>query len=387
MASTTSSASCGRWARRSALVILLVSSTLSMPGAWAAGGQAQGASDAVREAATRLLVQGVELLKKAKFQTALDKFDAAYALVPSPNVDYDRGLAYLGLGRNAAALAAFDNFLASAESPPPGKREKAEHYLTDLRGRVARLDLGAVPSGTEVTVDEHSYGTTPLDRTIYLDPGSHQLSARMTATGTTSVERIAAFAGHTLKITLSVGPMAIAVSSLPPPAAPPAGSPSPSPSPSSSSSSSSSSTSSFTRASETDDASRSRRPSHAKEWAMVVGGGGVALLGAGVTFGILARREGDSLTRDSNQGSVTSPFPYDPQKQANGLADQTLETIFIGAGAVALVGGVVFYLLYHRSASGVATASRPASARATWSLTATPLVGPSLAGADMGVSF
>src|SRR4051812_21816722 len=69
--------------------------------------------DDARPAATARLIEGVDLLKRGQYQAALEKFDQAYALIPSPNIHYDRGLAYRGLGRNAAAVDAFEAFLAS----------------------------------------------------------------------------------------------------------------------------------------------------------------------------------------------------------------------------------------------------------------------------------
>ena len=92
-----------------------------------------------REAARSRLVEGVELLRQKQFAQALTKFDDAYALVPSPNIFYDRGLAYQGLGRDADALEAFDAFLAQADHAPPGTREKATRERDALRGRVAAL--------------------------------------------------------------------------------------------------------------------------------------------------------------------------------------------------------------------------------------------------------
>ena len=142
----------------------------------AADGTPENNDASARDKAKDLLVEGVDLLKRAQYQAALERFDTAYALVPSPNIHYDRALAYLGLGTQAAALEAFEAFLADATHPPPGKREQAESYQTELSTRVAQLDASALPPGAEVGVDGRGHGTTPLARSIYLDPGAHEIS-------------------------------------------------------------------------------------------------------------------------------------------------------------------------------------------------------------------
>ena len=101
--------------------------------------------EVARETARARLVEGVELLRGKQFAQALAKFDEAYALVPSANIFYDRGLAYQGLGRDADALEAFDAFLAHADHPPPGTREKATHERDQLRTRVATLAVTSDP--------------------------------------------------------------------------------------------------------------------------------------------------------------------------------------------------------------------------------------------------
>ena len=96
-------------------------------------------TEANREAARAKLVEGVGVaaLKRGDHQAALTRFEEAYALVPSPKIDYDFGLAYVGLGRTADALAAFERFLAEAPDAPPDTREKAASLIPTLRARLA----------------------------------------------------------------------------------------------------------------------------------------------------------------------------------------------------------------------------------------------------------
>src|SRR6185436_3402457 len=94
------------------------------------------AGEAARSAARAKLVEGVDALGRGENQRALEKFQEAYALVPSPKIHYDFGLAYLGLGRPAEALSAFERFLAEAPDAPADKREKAAKRITALRPQV-----------------------------------------------------------------------------------------------------------------------------------------------------------------------------------------------------------------------------------------------------------
>jgi hypothetical protein len=73
----------------------------------------------------------------------------------------------------------------------------------------------------------------------------------------------------------------------------------------------------------------------------------VVLLGAGVTFGVLAQNEGDSLTRDSANGAVTHMVTFDPDKESRGTAYQTFQVIGLITGAAALAAGIVVYATTH----------------------------------------
>ena len=92
------------------------------------------------------------------------------------------------------------------------------------------------------------------------------------------------------------------------------------------------------------------------KWAGIsVAAAGGVLVGAGIVFGILAKREGDDLTQIDQQHGV-----FDPGKESNGRRDQVLEAIFIGTGVAALATGTVLYLLGMRDAAPTSVALAPA---------------------------
>jgi tetratricopeptide (TPR) repeat protein len=99
--------------------------------------------------------------------------------------------------------------------------------------------------------------------------------------------------------------------------------------------------------------------------------GGLALVGTGIVFGMLAKQAGDDLTKLDEQRGV-----FDPAKEDAGRRDQLLAGIFIGVGAAALATGVVLYVLGARAGEPAAQA-----------LVVAPTVAPHAAGATLRMVF
>ena len=342
-----------------------------MPVAW--GNAAARAADRMpenddallRHRAKELLVEGVDLIRQGQYQTALERFDAAYSLVPSPNIYYDRALAYLGLRRPAAALEAFEAFLAESTHPPPGKREEAQSHQTQLLTEVARLDTGALPPGAEVIVDGIGRGRIPLSRSVYLDPGPHEISILRSTSAARISQAVEARAGQVVAVELHPDPPAVA-----------AGAP----------------TAATPLTPQVDWRSEGGPPavSHSGLYsttAMVAAAGGIVLLGIGATFGILAQRAGDSLTSDSQRATPTQRVFYDPGKQSSGRTDQRLEAIFLGTGAATLGASIVLFALNRHQAAERSASGKSILVRAGHAATGSPLLGPGLVGANVRMQF
>ena len=273
--------------------------------AGAARAQAAVASDATREAARAKLVDGVAALKRGDYRAALARFEEAYALVPSPKIHYDFGLAYMGLGRPADALAAFERFLAEAPDAPADKRANAASLVSTLRAEVA--ERTAAEGGRAVVATPPPSGTPPP-----------------TAAGSDGAPA-------------PQPPAMVAAPQAEVAAAP---------------------------TTQDGEALRSRRIT-----GLVLVGGGVGALAAGLVFGVLAQRAGDSLTNDSQMGADGPPTPFDPSKESRGIAYERLQVIGLVTGALAVVAGTA---LYASSRAGVAVE---------------PIAGPSVAGATIRVRF
>ncbi len=92
-------------------------------------------------------------------------------------------------------------------------------------------------------------------------------------------------------------------------------------------------------------------------------------MGAGVTFGVLAKNESDSLSDDSAAGAAGMAIVFDRDKEVRGMRYENLQVIGMVAGAVGLAAGIVVY---------ATTRGR---------VTVEPTAARSLAGANLRVVF
>jgi hypothetical protein len=300
------------------------------------------AHDGNKDAAEAKLVDGVELLKTRSYHQALERFEQAYALLPSPLIFYDLGLAHLGLGDAPRALESFDRFLAEAPEAPADKRHKAERYRDDLRGQVSIVTLEADTNvgAVEVIVDGLSLGHVSLPRRLYLAPGSHEVLAR--ADGSAQPATISCQAGQTLTFSLHLAPPPSPVVAAPTgqslvsplggaaatQAQPPAGA-----------------------VAIMQTSPPVARDGWARPWALSAAAVGVVSIGVGIAFGLAARNNGEEVTGESQNG-----LPFMPSAESAGLRDQALETAFIAVGAVAVAAGAGLYAWARHRESGRAPA-------------------------------
>jgi hypothetical protein len=164
-----------------------------------------------REAARGKLVEGARFLADGDYRNALARFQEAYALFPSPKLHYNLALAYLGLGRDANALKAFEAFLAAVPDAPPENRKNAESHVAELRQVVAFVALHCDADGARVSLDGVTVGTTPLAGSFPVDPGPHQLVVQK-ADLPPHIEPVVAGRGQRLDLTVT-----LARPSAPPP--------------------------------------------------------------------------------------------------------------------------------------------------------------------------
>jgi len=132
------------------------------------------ANPQAKEKAQALLKEGSALYKQADFSAALEKFEAAYVLYPSPKLQFNIAQADRELGRIVGAVEAFETFLAQAPDAAPEIVAEARQSLAELKPRLGQLRIDVV-GGAQIQVDERAVGLTPLARIVWVLPGRHRV--------------------------------------------------------------------------------------------------------------------------------------------------------------------------------------------------------------------
>lgn len=172
------------------------------------------ANAALAEAARNTFMEGVRWYRKKHYQEALAAFLESYALSKSPTVLVNLGFSHLRLGNPAAAIRAFEQFLAEAKGGSPGALARAEAGLAEAKALVGHIAISA-PEGAELTVDGVVVGHAPLRRAVDVTPGRHEVT--MSSAAGTKTESIEVAQGATAEIKLV--PPRTAVRAAPPPRA------------------------------------------------------------------------------------------------------------------------------------------------------------------------
>jgi hypothetical protein len=142
-----------------------------------AGAPASGESDA-KAKAQALLTEGAALYAQGNYAEALFKFGAAYAIFPSPKLQFNIAQADRELGRTVEAIEAFETFLAQVPDAAPELASEAHQAVADLRAKLGRLNIHCPTPDSEVVVDGRLAGNTPLAQPIWVTPGRHKVVIR-----------------------------------------------------------------------------------------------------------------------------------------------------------------------------------------------------------------
>jgi len=285
------------------------------------------AHDQTAREAKQLRDQGAAAVRAHDFPAALDAFERAYALYPTVNLLFNIGVALDGLQRVDDAVAAFEEFLASASAPPPVARDYARNRLRELEPRVARVTLAVRPPDAAVSVDGRPVHM-PMKRPLPLLPGEHVVVATRSSHVAAS-ERFTVAAGDYRHYEL-VLPRERTVSE---PTSPEVRDPPP-----------------ITRAPAPPlpslvtppDLAAQRRWRRTRLTAVGVGSFGIASLVAGAGMAALTA----SLDRQLNDPRVGTMF--DPSLINRGQTAQALEVTFLTLGGVATMTGLTLYLVAQR---------------------------------------
>lgn len=185
-----------------ALSAAVAFATAERPATAAPAGASAGAGATAAETAQARakLREGVSALDGGSYEKALALFEEAFRLVPSPKIQFNMGLAHLGLARHAEAIEDFERFLAEAKDAPAPNRVEAEGHIAALRQRVGVVAITCDTDGADVQIDGRKRGSTPLGRKLYVAAGAHQLVIRQAGGGAPFVEDFTVAAGATVEL-------------------------------------------------------------------------------------------------------------------------------------------------------------------------------------------
>jgi tetratricopeptide (TPR) repeat protein len=130
-----------------------------------------------KSAAQVMLKQGTSLYGRGEYADALEAFQKAYALYPSPKLLFNIGRANNELRRPVEAIHAFESFLAQDPNAPAGMLTEATRTTAELSSKLARLSIECPVVGADVALDGKSLGHAPIAEEIWVVPGRHQVTA------------------------------------------------------------------------------------------------------------------------------------------------------------------------------------------------------------------
>ncbi|HEX3697160.1 MAG TPA: PEGA domain-containing protein [Polyangia bacterium] len=126
-----------------------------------------------------LIRKGIELRREGRDLDALESFQKAHALAPTPRVLAQMGFAEQALGRWTDAYEHVDAALqVPADAWIAKNRSVLESSLTTIRKHVGELEILGEPAGAEIRVDGRPQGKLPLTRRIHATAGTASVEVR-----------------------------------------------------------------------------------------------------------------------------------------------------------------------------------------------------------------
>lgn len=128
--------------------------------------------------ASRLKEQGDIAIDEGKYSMALEAYAKALGIESCPNLYYNRGRALQGLGRNAEALADFEEFQRSAPADLIASVPHLEEMMSFVRGQVSEIIVHCDVQKAVLNVNGQAL-SLPLKEPLRLDPATVEI--RVTA--------------------------------------------------------------------------------------------------------------------------------------------------------------------------------------------------------------
>jgi hypothetical protein len=286
------------------------------------------------DSAEACVKRGVELRRAGRDLEALEQFQRAYAMAPSPHVLAQLGLAEQALGRWPDAEAHVAGALAKPDAWVTKNRAALEESLQVIRPHLGSLEVLGSPEGAEVVVDGRVVGKLPLPQPVRVNAGTVAVEVRAhgyltiarslaVAAGELTRESVTLLAQPSRGEVMEGGPEPKPTPTLPPPP-PPLRQLPPQPT----------------------EAPPPRSPLRTAAWVTAAGGAALALTGAA---GLIVR-EVDATNYNNNCVNPSAPLDMGQQAQCHDwrsggdTATKLATATLIAAGALGVASGVLFYV-------------------------------------------
>lgn len=298
--------------------------------------------------ASRLFDEASKLMSAGQTARACDKYAESKRLDPQLGTMLYLGECYAKIGRTASAWASFKEAADIAAQRGDARTAKIRERISSVETTLSNLTIVVAdtePADLEVRQDGAIVGKAAWGTSIPVDPGEHSVTATSPGAKPREVKAVVSDGARSVTVNLP------AIEYLPP-VAPPSN-----PQPAAAG---------VARLppSVTAQDARPWFARHQRLLAVVAGGVGVAGVGVGTAFGLMAKPTYDKSAADCN-GDVCGPSGHDYRESAFTKAE--ISTVAFGIGAAGLIGGAVLWLTAPK-------ASPSASAALV-----TPSVGPSVA--------
>ncbi len=171
-----------------------------------------------KEAAGKEAAAGDKAFAAGDHAAALAHYEAAYGLYPTPNLQFNRGLALVELKRPVDATIAFEAFLDGAKDAPANARKYAEEQIAKLERKVARVRVRAKPSGKQteisgakVALNGKVVAELPLARALVVEPGDYRVEVTAGGYRPYIIDNISLIAGSPQVIVAQLAPVDLAI--------------------------------------------------------------------------------------------------------------------------------------------------------------------------------
>lgn len=130
-----------------------------------------------QDEAKNLFKEGIEAFHAGDYPTALESFEASYAIRPMPKILFNMAMCQKAMYRYSDALETFEKFIQTANLPAdsPMHRE-VDSERSELLSKVGRITVISTPLRAQVLIDGTPIGETPLMSAHPVDPGEHHIT-------------------------------------------------------------------------------------------------------------------------------------------------------------------------------------------------------------------